>query len=67
MWSDDKCRRMTVCFSCWGVGSLQSGILGLNRPPASIFMGDSGSLFLGLAFSWVIVAAVVAGQIGVWT
>lgn len=43
------------------------GFLVFNRPPASIFMGDSGSLFLGLAFSALIVATVVDGQIAAWT
>jgi len=37
---------VTVCLA----GSV-AGFLLLNRPPAKVFMGDSGSLFLGFMFS----------------
>jgi UDP-GlcNAc:undecaprenyl-phosphate GlcNAc-1-phosphate transferase len=56
-----------VCFAMFLTGSLLSvesvqvtttclagsviGFLLLNRPPARLFMGDSGSLFLGFVFS----------------
>lgn len=34
-----------------------------NCPPASIFLGDSGSIFLGYVFSALILATVFTGQI----
>jgi glycosyltransferase WbpL len=43
------------------------GFLLFNWPPASIFMGDSGSLFLGYCFGALIVKTITAGQIGLWT
>jgi len=58
---------VTVCFGMFLTGSLLAvdsvqviticlagsvaGFLLLNRPPARLFMGDSGSLFLGFVFS----------------
>jgi Fuc2NAc and GlcNAc transferase len=38
-----------------------------NWPPASIFMGDSGSLFLGYSFGVLIAITVTSGIISVWT
>jgi UDP-GlcNAc:undecaprenyl-phosphate GlcNAc-1-phosphate transferase len=35
----------------WGLAGACAGFLVFNRPPASIFMGDSGSLFLGFALA----------------
>lgn len=43
------------------------GFLLFNWPPASIFMGDSGSLFLGYCFGALIFKTVTGGQISVWT
>ena len=43
------------------------GFLRFNWPPASVFMGDSGSLFLGYCFGALIVATVSSGQISLWT
>jgi Fuc2NAc and GlcNAc transferase len=43
------------------------GFLVFNWPPASIFMGDAGSLFLGLSFGAVIASTVSRGQIGMWS
>lgn len=43
------------------------GFLIFNWPPASIFMGDSGSLFLGYCFGALIAKTVTAGQISLWT
>jgi len=43
------------------------GFLLFNWPPASIFMGDSGSLFLGYSFSALIAKTIADGQIGIWT
>jgi Fuc2NAc and GlcNAc transferase len=38
-----------------------------NWPPAGIFMGDSGSLFLGYCFGVLIARTVADGQISLWT
>lgn len=43
------------------------GFLVFNWPPASIFMGDSGSLFLGYCFGALIAKTVTGGQISLWT
>jgi Fuc2NAc and GlcNAc transferase len=44
-----------------------AGFLLFNWPPASIFMGDSGSLFLGYCFATLIVGTIASGQIANWT
>jgi Fuc2NAc and GlcNAc transferase len=43
------------------------GFLVFNWPPASIFMGDSGSLFLGYVFAALVESTIVHGQLSVWT
>jgi Fuc2NAc and GlcNAc transferase len=43
------------------------GFLLFNWPPATIFMGDSGSLFLGYCFNVLIVKTVTEEQISLWT
>jgi Fuc2NAc and GlcNAc transferase len=43
------------------------GFLLFNWPPASIFMGDSGSIFLGYCFGALIVKTVMDGEISFWT
>ncbi|MDP9223532.1 MAG: glycosyl transferase family 4 [Actinomycetota bacterium] len=41
--------------------------LGFNWPAASVFMGDSGSLFLGFAFASLMADTVVTGRMTIWT
>ena len=43
------------------------GFLPFNWPPASIFMGDSGSLFLGYCFGALITKTITGGELSVWT
>jgi Fuc2NAc and GlcNAc transferase len=43
------------------------GFLVLNRPPARLFMGDSGSLFLGFTILAVAAHDVTYGDIGLWS
>ena len=38
-----------------------------NWPPASIFMGDSGSIFLGYLFGSLILITVARGDLSLWT
>ena len=38
-----------------------------NWPPASIFMGDSGSIFLGYIFCSFILITLIRNEISVWT
>ena len=38
-----------------------------NLPPAHVFMGDAGSIFLGYSFAALILTTVVGGQISAWT
>ena len=49
-----------LIFSC-------SGFLLYNWPPARIFMGDSGSVFLGYLFGALIVKTTMSGDISIWT
>jgi Fuc2NAc and GlcNAc transferase len=44
-----------------------SAFLIFNWPPASIFMGESGSMFLGLALGALVASTIVGGQISLWT
>src|SRR5688572_1922792 len=44
-----------------------AGFLLFNWPPASIFMGDSGSLFLGYSFSALITKTITEGELSLWT
>jgi len=43
------------------------GFLLFNWSPATIFMGDSGSLLLGYSFSALIIKTVTTEQISIWT
>ncbi len=38
-----------------------------NLPPARVFMGDAGSIFLGYSFAALLLTTVAAGQITPWT
>ena len=38
-----------------------------NWPPATIFMGDSGSIFLGYTFGSLILITIESGDISVWS
>ena len=49
------------------LGLCCGGFLLFNWPPASIFMGDSGSLFLGYCFGAFITGTITEGQINPWT
>ena len=44
-----------------------SAFLLFNWPPASIFMGDAGSLFLGYLFGALILVTVMVGDVTIWT
>ena len=44
-----------------------SGFLIYNWPPASIFMGDSGSVFLGYLYGSLITKTTMTGDISIWT
>ena len=53
--------------SSWIGVCLLSALLGFwvfNRPPASIFMGDSGSLFIGFAFAGVTIPTPLNDEFG---
>jgi Fuc2NAc and GlcNAc transferase len=43
------------------------GFLIYNWPPASIFMGDAGSIFLGYFFGSLIIISLIEGDISLWT
>jgi Fuc2NAc and GlcNAc transferase len=44
-----------------------SGFLIFNWPKASIFMGDSGSIFLGYTFGVLLLFTVMSGDVSIWT
>lgn len=44
-----------------------SGFAYFNWPPASIFMGDSGSMFLGYIFAVLLLFTVLSGVLSIWT
>ncbi len=44
-----------------------SAFMLFNWPPASIFMGDAGSLFLGYLFGSLILMTVMVGDVTIWT
>jgi Fuc2NAc and GlcNAc transferase len=52
---------------CGLIAATSLGFFMFNRPPASVFMGDSGSLFLGFAFGMLIARTIAGGQISLWT
>jgi Fuc2NAc and GlcNAc transferase len=43
------------------------GFLPFNAPPASVFMGDAGSIFLGYCLGSLLLATAIQGQISIWT
>jgi Fuc2NAc and GlcNAc transferase len=56
---------LELVFGLLAVCSL--GFLIFNWPPASIFMGDSGSLFLGFAFGALIAKTTLDSELSTWT
>jgi Fuc2NAc and GlcNAc transferase len=56
---------LIVLFSFLAVSCF--GFLLLNWPPAKIFMGDSGSIFLGYCFGALIIHTTMTGNISFWT
>jgi Fuc2NAc and GlcNAc transferase len=49
------------------LASAVSGFLVFNWPKASIFMGDSGSVFLGYNFGVLLMFTVMNGDVSIWT
>lgn len=58
-------RAFILIFALIAVACL--GFLPMNMPPASMFMGDAGSIFLGYCSSALVLATVLTGQMSVWT
>jgi Fuc2NAc and GlcNAc transferase len=44
-----------------------SGFVIFNWPPATIFMGDAGSVFLGYTFGALLLFTVINGDLSIWT
>ena len=51
----------------WSLAAACGGFLIWNRPPARIFMGDTGSGFLGFAFGGLALTSSQIGQINLWS
>ena len=49
------------------VALCSAGFLVFNWPPASIFMGDSGSQFLGFCFGTLIATTLINGDLSLWS
>jgi Fuc2NAc and GlcNAc transferase len=49
------------------VAACSAGFLLFNWPPASIFMGDSGSVFLGFCFGALMAGTLSTGDLSLWT
>lgn len=43
------------------------GFLVFNWPPATVFMGDAGSLFLGYVFGALMARTITTHEVGAWT
>ncbi len=57
----------TMASLLWMLSAINLGFLIFNWSPAKVFMGDSGSLFLGSIFAVFIVGSVSENQINIWT
>lgn len=49
------------------IAAVVSGFLLFNWPPATIFMGDSGSVFLGYIFGSMLLFTTLSGNISIWS
>jgi Fuc2NAc and GlcNAc transferase len=49
------------------IAAAVTAYLVFNLPPASLFMGSAGSLFLGFFFCGAIALSVAAGALSLWT
>ena len=58
-------RNISYAFALLAASGL--GFLPFNLPPASVFMGDAGSIFLGYCLGSLLLVTAVQGQISVWT
>ena len=47
--------------------SCTSALMVFNWPPATIFMGDAGSIFLGYFFGAIILVTIMNDDISIWT
>lgn len=56
---------LRLLFALLGASSL--GFLFINLPPARIFMGDAGSIFLGYTVAALALASIFGGELSVFT
>ncbi len=49
------------------LGTASLGFAAVNLPPARVFMGDAGSIFLGYVIGALLLTTVSSGQISIWT
>jgi len=47
--------------------SCTSALMVFNWPPATIFMGDAGSIFLGYIFGAIILISIINDDVSIWT
>ena len=48
------------------IASTVSGFIVFNWPPATIFMGDAGSVFLGFTFGSLFLFTTINGELSIW-
>lgn len=56
-----------ILFIACVLGSCCVGFLFLNLPPARMFMGDAGSIFLGYVVAALAIWTILSHEISVWT
>lgn len=56
-----------LCMLAIGLAACVAGFLAFNLPPASLFMGDAGSNFLGFMLLVLGLQAIAAGAMTIWT
>jgi Fuc2NAc and GlcNAc transferase len=49
------------------IATTVSGFIVFNWPPATIFMGDAGSIFLGYIFGSLLLVTVLNGELSIWS
>ena len=61
----NKTSELTVLY--FSLLACATGFILFNWPPAKIFMGDSGSIFLGYVVGSLILMTIERGEVSIWT
>ncbi len=55
-----------LALACFAVSTVCLGFLVWNRPPARLFMGDTGSLLIGGVVAWMVVVSFAVADVSPW-